>query len=137
MTKIIVSSPSLTQPLLLYPGLGPAMLDNIGGVSFDKKGHNSQHIFRFEKWWLEMPDFTKVVEKAWDLKCPSSDPVQIWQCKIRNLRSKIRGWNRNRKAEIRKSKVCHLRESDALDLDVGSRPLSVVEIDRKKDKFRA
>jgi hypothetical protein len=30
MAKIVVGSPSLTQ--LLYPGLGPAMLDNIGGV---------------------------------------------------------------------------------------------------------
>jgi hypothetical protein len=32
MAKIIVGSPSLTQPLLLYLGLGPTMLDNIGGV---------------------------------------------------------------------------------------------------------
>jgi hypothetical protein len=32
MAKIVVGSPSLTQPLLLYPGLGPAMLDNIDGV---------------------------------------------------------------------------------------------------------
>jgi hypothetical protein len=32
MAKIVVSSPNLTQPLLLYPGLGPAMLDNISGV---------------------------------------------------------------------------------------------------------
>jgi hypothetical protein len=29
MTKIVVASPSLTQPLLLYPGLGPAMLDGV------------------------------------------------------------------------------------------------------------
>jgi hypothetical protein len=27
MAKIVVGSPSLTQPLLLYPGLGPAMLE--------------------------------------------------------------------------------------------------------------
>jgi hypothetical protein len=32
MAKIVVGSPSLTQPLLIYPSLGPAMLDNIGGV---------------------------------------------------------------------------------------------------------
>jgi hypothetical protein len=32
MAKIVVGSSSLTQPLLFYPGLGPAMLDNIGGV---------------------------------------------------------------------------------------------------------
>jgi hypothetical protein len=32
MAKIVVGSPSLTQFLLLYLILGPAMLDNIGGV---------------------------------------------------------------------------------------------------------
>jgi hypothetical protein len=31
MAKIVVGSPRITQPLL-YPGLRPAMLDNIGGV---------------------------------------------------------------------------------------------------------
>jgi hypothetical protein len=40
MTKIVVGSPSLTQPLLLYPGLRPAMLNNIGGVG---------EIYRYEK----------------------------------------------------------------------------------------
>jgi hypothetical protein len=33
MAKIVVGSSSLTQLLLLYPGLGSAMLDNIGGVN--------------------------------------------------------------------------------------------------------
>jgi hypothetical protein len=32
MAKIVVGSPSLTQPLLLYLDLGPAMLGNIGYV---------------------------------------------------------------------------------------------------------
>jgi hypothetical protein len=27
MTRIVVGSSNLTQPLLLYPGLGPAMLE--------------------------------------------------------------------------------------------------------------
>jgi hypothetical protein len=27
MDRIVVGSPNLTQPLLLYPGLGPAMLE--------------------------------------------------------------------------------------------------------------
>jgi hypothetical protein len=32
MDKTVVGSLSLPQPLLLYSSLGPAMLDNIGGV---------------------------------------------------------------------------------------------------------
>jgi hypothetical protein len=35
-------------------------------VSF---GGESQTIFRFEKWWLEMPEFGEVVRKAWDIEC--------------------------------------------------------------------
>jgi hypothetical protein len=33
MAKIVVASPNLIQPLLLYSDLGPAMLDNICGVA--------------------------------------------------------------------------------------------------------
>jgi hypothetical protein len=36
MAKLVLGSPSLTQPL--YPSLGPAMLDKIGGVIYAKEG---------------------------------------------------------------------------------------------------
>jgi hypothetical protein len=42
MAKIVVGSPSLTQPLLLYLGLGPAMLDNIGEVNIEELSGSSQ-----------------------------------------------------------------------------------------------
>jgi hypothetical protein len=58
--------------------------------------------------------------------------VQIWQCKIRNLRRKINGWNRNREAEIRRSKNKLINESDAIDLLSEKRPLSDLENDRKE-----
>jgi hypothetical protein len=101
-------------------------------VSFGEEGLNSQPIFRFEKCWMEMPDFAEVVEKAYDLKCPSFYLVQTWKCKIRNLRMKIKGWNRNREAEIRKNKACLMQESDVLDLTRESRPLSEDESNRRK-----
>jgi hypothetical protein len=41
MAKIVVGSSSLTQPLLLYPALGPAMLDNIGGVGGEGRGRQT------------------------------------------------------------------------------------------------
>lgn len=59
--------------------------------------------------------------------------MQIWQCKIRNLRRKINGWNRNREAEIRRSKNKLINESDAIDLLSEKRPLSDLENDRKKE----
>jgi hypothetical protein len=33
MAKIVVGSPSLTQPLLLYPGLGQAMLEQQDSIA--------------------------------------------------------------------------------------------------------
>jgi hypothetical protein len=59
MTKI-VGSPSLTQPLLLYPGLGRTMLDNIGGVKSEKKiccrlqiifSHMCRLTFLLQQFW--------------------------------------------------------------------------------------
>jgi hypothetical protein len=37
MARIVVGSPNLTQPLLLYPGLGPAMLEQHRRSSSPKK----------------------------------------------------------------------------------------------------
>jgi hypothetical protein len=101
---------------------------NFGG---DKQLNHS--IFRFEKWWLEEPNFEEVVRKAWDLKCPKTDPIQIWQFKIRNLRRKIRAWNVNREAEMRKGKKELISEGGSMDLLSERRPLSESENDRKKE----
>jgi hypothetical protein len=41
MARIVVGSPNLTQPLLLYPGLGPAMLEQHRRSSESYKEHVS------------------------------------------------------------------------------------------------
>jgi hypothetical protein len=48
-------------------------------------------IFRFEKWWLEQPDFRELVLKVWNTNCAFTDPLDIWQFKIRLLRKKAKG----------------------------------------------
>jgi hypothetical protein len=62
-------------------------------------------IFRFEKWWLEQPDFKELVGKVWSTPCAFTDPLDIWQFKIRLLRKKAKGWSWNRNAEIKKTKA--------------------------------
>jgi hypothetical protein len=44
-----------------------------------------------------------VVQNAWDIECSMSDPVSIWQFKIRNLRRKVKRWSRNREVELKKN----------------------------------
>jgi hypothetical protein len=46
MARIVVGSPNLTQPLLLYPGLGPAMLEQhrrSWDIYFSKKKNIVSH----------------------------------------------------------------------------------------------
>jgi hypothetical protein len=52
-------------------------------VEMDDQGHIADPLFRFEKWWLEIEEFSEVVKKAWGTECPFSEPVEVWQFKVR------------------------------------------------------
>jgi hypothetical protein len=45
-----------------------------------------------------------------------SNPISVWQYKIRNLRRKVKRWCRNRAAELKKCKHELVLELDKLDL---------------------
>jgi hypothetical protein len=60
-------------------------------VTFEDKVQIKNPLFRFKKWWLEMGDFADLLKRTWDIECPSSDPMEIWQFKIRLLRKRSRG----------------------------------------------
>jgi hypothetical protein len=61
-------------------------------------------MFKFEKWWLEVDGFAEVVKGAWQTRCPSSDPVEVCQFKIRLLMRKVKGWSKNMEAEVKREK---------------------------------
>jgi hypothetical protein len=60
--------------------------------------------FRFEKWWLERPDFKDVVTKAWNTSCSNCNPVEVLLFKVRTLRRLVRGWADNVVTELNKHK---------------------------------
>lgn len=35
-------------------------------------------IFRFEKWWLQQPDFKELINKLWNTPCALTDPLDVW-----------------------------------------------------------
>ena len=72
-------------------------------------------LFRFEKWWLEQPDFKQLVAKIWNTECAFQDALDIWQFKIRLLRKKVKGWAININADIKRKKKELLEEFDSLD----------------------
>jgi hypothetical protein len=49
MARIVVGSPNLTQPLLLYPGLGPAMLEQHRRSSSSREDRFSKTLFTLSR----------------------------------------------------------------------------------------
>jgi hypothetical protein len=60
-------------------------------IIFGNGMRSKEHVFRFEKWWLEVEVFEELVRKIWDTEYPMSDPMDRWQYKIRALRKNIKG----------------------------------------------
>lgn len=60
-------------------------------------------IFRFEKWWLHHPKFSKICEDIWRDSEIGDKVIDIWQNKIRKLRKKLRRWSINIEATNRKN----------------------------------
>ena len=67
----------------------PILLDTGGNQTPPPK------LFRFEKWWLDYPDFSDLVAKVWSTPCRFSSEVDIWQFKLRLLRKSSKGWSIN------------------------------------------
>jgi hypothetical protein len=102
-------------------------------LQFGDKPQTNEPIFRFEKWWLDMEDFVEVVQRAWEIECTNTDPISVWQCKIRNLRKKIKGWSKNRDCELKRGKHELIMDLDALDALAETQKLSEGELARRKD----
>jgi hypothetical protein len=84
----------------------------------------------FEKWWLERSDFMDMVEKVWKLECKETDPMEVWQFRVRSFRKLIRGWASNVIAELNKYKQTVVAEFNFLDFEAENRMLERDEIVR-------
>lgn len=56
------------------------------------------------------------MRQNWNLPCPCSQAIDIWQFKIRRLRKFLRGWSINIEADQRKRKKSLVAEYDCLDI---------------------
>lgn len=62
-----------------------------------------QSIFRFEKSWFLREDLTSVVKEIWNSDY-RGDSMERWQKKLKFLRKKLKGWNKNWEGEYRRRK---------------------------------
>ena len=51
--------------------------------------------FKFELCWFLRPDIGDVVNKAWSALCRGKSFLDIWHNKMKNVGSKLKGWNIN------------------------------------------
>jgi hypothetical protein len=78
-------------------------------INFGVDEPRKPSVFRFEKWWLNHPGFKEVVNKAWKTECIFTEPIEIWQFKIRLLRKKLKGWAKNVNLKLGKLNQSSLR----------------------------
>jgi hypothetical protein len=81
---------------------------------------------------LERAEFRDVVKKAWGESYNSADFMEIWQCKIRSFRRRVRGWAANVVAELNREKQAIAAELNWLDMEPEKRPLEVDELNTMK-----
>jgi hypothetical protein len=63
--------------------------------------------------------------------------MEVWQYKIKLMRRKIRGWNRNREAELKKNKDSIILEIDVLDKLAEQQTLTSQEIEEEDVELAA
>lgn len=115
----------------------PLLVDSGNNIFFGKKK------FRFEKWWLKRDSFKEVVVKAWNMQCPDTKSIDIWQFRVRTVRKLVRGWASNKVASLNKQKNVLVVEYTNLDSEAEQGKLSQQGLARLKavadelDKFGA
>jgi hypothetical protein len=91
--------------------------------------------FRFEKWWLKVEGFSKIVKNSYDSECLVDDPLEVWQFKIRILRKKLRGWSRNIESEMKRNKSSLLSTIDKLDKLAETQMMSAQQREERKNAW--
>jgi hypothetical protein len=78
-------------------------------INFGIDEPKKQSVFRFEKWWLNHPGFKEFVIKTWNTDCIFTEPIEIWQFKIRLLRKKLKDGLEMLMLRLGNSKMTSLR----------------------------
>jgi hypothetical protein len=94
MAKIVVGSSSLTQPLLLYPGLGPAMLDirerlGVALVEEKRMQHRLRWFGRIQRRPAEAPIRNGVIRQIGNEKRGRGRPNMTWE---ESVKRDLKNW---------------------------------------------
>jgi hypothetical protein len=87
----------------------------------------NKFLFSFELSWLKLEGFAEMVTKEWTSISSGSNPMEVWQKKIRHLRQFLRGWAKNLSGTYKIEKEKLLNIIEILDCKAETIPLDEVE----------
>ena len=87
--------------------------------------------FKFELGWLHREGFHELVKKVWERPVAGSNPIQIWNNKVRATRKFLGGWARHMSGILKKEKLRLSSIIDDLEALAEIRPLTTQEIQLK------
>jgi hypothetical protein len=73
-------------------------------IEFGQNSKFKTTIFHFEKCWLSQEGFADQMATWWHNYLLNDNKAVGWKCKLDKLRSKLKGWNANFRANFRASK---------------------------------
>lgn len=72
-------------------------------------------LFRFEQSWFLREDLVSIVSEVWNSSYNGSN-LERWQKRMKHMRKKLKGWNKNWEGEYNRRKKFILDKIDAIDI---------------------
>ena len=102
-------------PLTTVCGVGTELSDHVPLFVWSGDLPRLDPIFKFENAWLIREGIDEIVTETWRTNGIKGSKLDRWQNKIRALRAKLKGWNRNMNAWYRDLKKLILTQLDEID----------------------
>ena len=78
----------------LLHALSSSLSDHCPLLLADDKGPRRPRTFKFENFWISMPGFMEVVNKAWNEPLEHSEPYQVLFHKLKKVALRLSEWSR-------------------------------------------
>ena len=91
-----------------------------------------RYTFRYENGWFLREGFKELIHKTWNKKF-KGDVLDRWQSRMRELRKKAKGWNKNMDAWYKKIKIEIIKELDDIDKRAERMGLTAAERTEQKE----
>ena len=119
-------------PLTIQQAFAREVSDHTPLFLDTEEGQADKHIFRYENGWFLREGFKELIHKTWN-KNFKGDVLDRWQSRMRELRKKAKGWNKNMDAWYKKIKIEIIKELDDIDKRAERMGLTAAERTEQKE----